>query len=444
MREIMKVKPSVPMMHRKKRVAAYARVSLESERLMHSLSAQISYYSEFIQNNPEWEYAGVYADEGISGTQTERRGEFKRLIKDCEDGKIDIILVKSISRFARNTVDLLKTVRRLKELGIEVRFEKENISSLSADGELMLSILASFAQEESRSISENVKWSTRKRFEQGIPNGRIKVFGYRWEGDTLMIVPEEAEIVQRIFRDFLAGGSPRKIAKQLNDDGINSPQECGWGDFSIRYILTNITYTGNLLLQKGFVEDPIEKHRRKNRGELPRFFVENTHEAIIEQYIFDNAQKGFIQRSENRKTAFTKKIKCAECGSYYIRNSVGKGEYYNIWTCSVKRKQGSTVCVSKSIREDILKEISAEVLETAEFDDNIFLDKIDSITVEGSDTLHFNFYDGRIVTKHWHSTLKKESWTSERRAAKSESMKEIWKERKNNGGKSSADNTGNN
>lgn len=271
MREITKVKPSVPIIRRKKRAAAYARVSLESERLMHSLSVQISYYSELIQNNPEWEHAGVYADEGISGTQTERRSEFKRLIKDCEDGKIDIILVKSISKFARNTVDLLKTVRRLKELGIEVRFEKENISSLSADGELMLSILASFAQEESRSISENVKWSTRKRFEQGIPNGRVKVFGYRWDGDTLMIVPEEAEIVQRIFRDFLAGNSPRKIAKKLNEDGINSPQECGWSDFSIRYILTNITYTGNLLLQKGFVEDPIEKHRRKNRGELPRF-----------------------------------------------------------------------------------------------------------------------------------------------------------------------------
>ena len=160
MREVTKVAPSVPALQRKKRVAAYARVSLDSERLIHSLSAQVSYYSDYIQKNPLWIYAGVYADEGISGTQTQKRDEFNRLMKDCEDGKIDIILVKSISRFARNTVDLLSSVRYLKSLGIEVRFEKENISSMSNDGELMLSILASFAQEESRSISENVKWST--------------------------------------------------------------------------------------------------------------------------------------------------------------------------------------------------------------------------------------------------------------------------------------------
>lgn len=150
---------------------------MDTERLMHSLSAQVSYYSELIQKHPGWEYVGVYADDGISGTNTKKRDEFNRLMDDCENGKIDIILVKSISRFARNTVDLLAAVRHLKSLGVEVRFEKENISSLSSDGELMLSILASFAQEESRSISENVKWGTRKRFKQGIPNGRVRVFG---------------------------------------------------------------------------------------------------------------------------------------------------------------------------------------------------------------------------------------------------------------------------
>lgn len=157
MREVIQITPSMMQVQRKKRVAAYARVSMESERLMHSLSAQVSYYSELIQKNPEWIYAGVYADEGITGTLKSKRNEFKRMIEDCENGKIDIILVKSISRFARNTVDLLDTVRHLKGLGIEVRFEKENINSLSSDGELMLSILASFAQEESRSISDNVK-----------------------------------------------------------------------------------------------------------------------------------------------------------------------------------------------------------------------------------------------------------------------------------------------
>ena len=167
----------------RKRVAAYARVSMESDRLDHSLSAQISYYNDLIQKNPEWDLAGIYTDSFISGTKVERRAEFQRMIRDCDDGKIDIILTKSISRFARNTVDLLNTVRHLKELGIEVQFEKEGIRSLSGDGELMLTLLASFAQEESRSISENIKWGTRKRFESGIPNCHFKIFGYRWEGE---------------------------------------------------------------------------------------------------------------------------------------------------------------------------------------------------------------------------------------------------------------------
>lgn len=301
MREVSKVKPSMPILHRKKCVAAYARVSMDSERLMHSLSSQVSYYSDYIQKNPQWIYAGVYADEGISGTQTQKRDKFNRLMKDCDDGKIDIILVKSISRFARNTVDLLKTVRHLKSLGIEVRFEKENINSMSNDGELMLSILASFAQEESRSISENVKWGTRKRFEQGIPNGRVRTFGYQWDGNTLVIVPEEAEIVKRIFSEFLNGQSPRMIAKKLNDDGLKTRANCKWSDFSIRYILTNITYTGNMLLQKVFVDDPILKNRKTNRGELPRYFVENTHESIIGKDIFDKAQAEFEKRRRRNK-----------------------------------------------------------------------------------------------------------------------------------------------
>ena len=169
MPKISKIEPTVPAIKQLKKVAAYARVSMQSERMMHSLSAQISYYSKLIQKNPDWEYAGVYADDFISGTNTVKRDEFKRMLADCEEGKIDIILTKSISRFARNTVDLLETVRHLKAKGIEVRFEKENINSMSGDGELMLSILASFAQEESRSISENIRWATKKRFEKGIP-----------------------------------------------------------------------------------------------------------------------------------------------------------------------------------------------------------------------------------------------------------------------------------
>ena len=178
MPRIRQITPSVTQLKRKKRVAAYARVSEECEVLLHSLSAQVSYYSTLIQNNPEWEYAGVYVDQGITGTSTAHRDGFNRLVADCDAGKIDMVLVKSISRFARDTVDCLNTTRHLKDLGIAVYFERENINSLSEDGELMLTLLASFAQEESRSISENIKWATRKRFEQGIPNGHKAPYGY--------------------------------------------------------------------------------------------------------------------------------------------------------------------------------------------------------------------------------------------------------------------------
>ena len=257
MRKITKIEPTEPILPKRKRVAAYARVSMESDRLAHSLSAQISYYSDLIQKNPEWEYAGVYADSFVSGTGTEKRSEFQRLIADCDAGQIDIVLCKSISRFARNTLDLLKTVRHLKDLGIEVRFEKENINSLSGDGELMLSILASFAQEESRSISDNVKWGIRKRFENGDPCGRPPVFGYKWEEDKLVIVPEEAAVVRRIFQNFIDGKSRLETERELNGEGITTKSGGRWMDSNIRVILQNITYTGNLLLQKEFIDDPV-------------------------------------------------------------------------------------------------------------------------------------------------------------------------------------------
>lgn len=259
MRTITKIESTIPTIKKRKKVAAYARISMESERMNHSLSTQISYYNNLIQKNPDWEFAGVYADNGISGTSTAKRDEFNRMIADAKQGKIDIILTKSIQRFARNTVDLLKAVRELKSLGIEVRFEKENINSLSGDGELMLSILASFAQEESRSISENVKWATRKRFEQGIPNGRFNVYGYRWEDNQLVIIPEEAEVVKRIFQNFLDGKSRLETERELESEGIRTRRGYVMRDSNIHNILTNITYTGNLLFQKEYIADPINK-----------------------------------------------------------------------------------------------------------------------------------------------------------------------------------------
>ena len=230
MKMIQRIERAAPAIKKRLRVAAYARVSVASERMQHSLSAQVSYYSARIQKHPEWEYAGVYADYGISGTGTAKREAFQEMLAACEAGRIDLVLTKSIQRFARNTVDLLQTVRRLKELGIEVYFEKENIRTLSGEGELLLTILASFAQEESRSISENIKWRVKKRFEQGIPNGRFRIYGYRWEGDTLVIVPEEAAIVRRIFQNFLDGKSRLETEREFAAEGITTRSGCRWVD----------------------------------------------------------------------------------------------------------------------------------------------------------------------------------------------------------------------
>lgn len=298
MRIVNKIEAKTPQMPRRKRVAAYARVSMESERLQHSLSAQVSFYSSLIQSNPAWEYVGVYADNGITGTKAEAREEFNRMIADCEAGKIDIVLTKSISRFARNTVDLLNTVRRLKELGVSVQFEKERIDSLTEDGELMLTLLASFAQEEIRSLSDNVKWGTRKRFEKGIPNGRFQIYGYRWDGDHLVIHEEEAKIVRLIYDNYMNGLSAETTEKQLAEMGVKSYKGQHFGNTSIRQILGNITYTGNLLFQKEYVVDPISKKSRINRGELPQYFVENTHEAIIPMEVYQAVQAEKARRRE--------------------------------------------------------------------------------------------------------------------------------------------------
>ena len=286
MRVITKLENKIIELPKQKRVAAYARVSVERGRTLHSYSAQVSYYNELIQKNPEWEFAGVYADLGISGTGIEKRNDFKRLLQDCEDGKIDIILTKSISRFARNTVDLLNVVRHLKELGVEVRFEKENIYSLTGDGELMLSILASFAQEETISISNNVKWGIRKKFEKGIPNGSPKVYGYRCVDMKFEVVPEEAEVIKYIYDNFLQNKAYQKVAEELNQLGYKAYKGGKFSASSVREILSNIIYTGNLLLQKYYIVDPIIKKEKKNNGELTQYYVENNHEAIIsmEQY----------------------------------------------------------------------------------------------------------------------------------------------------------------
>ena len=232
MTDVKRIEPTVTALKPRKRVAAYARISMESDRLNHSLSAQVSYFSERIQSNPEWIYVGVYADSGISGGDIRRRAEFQRLLDDCNAGKINIVLCKSISRFARNTVDLLETVRHLKSIGVEVRFEKENISSFSTDGELLLSILAGFSEEESRSQSENAKWAIQKRFAKG-KQWHTAAYGYRWNGETFVICEEEAKAIRVIFDNFLKGVALRRTAGWLKENG----HACSMP--FIRYVLEN-------------------------------------------------------------------------------------------------------------------------------------------------------------------------------------------------------------
>jgi len=299
MRKIRKIEPLAPPAPIKKRVAAYARVSIQKEKSLRSLSAQVSHYSEFIQKHHEWEYAGVYADEALTGTR-DNRPEFQRMIQDCKAGKIDIILVKSISRLARNTVTMLETVRELNAINVDVWFENENIRSLSADGELMLTILASFAQEESLSNSENMKWKFKKRFEEGRPSTTI-MLGYKLVNEKFIIIPEEAEAVRFIFTEFVNGATRSEIFRKLQATRYRPKNGGNWNYSTINCTLRNEKYAGILLLQKHYRENHLNKKVRINRGEMPMYRVENNHPAIIDMATFEKAQELLAQAYKPRK-----------------------------------------------------------------------------------------------------------------------------------------------
>ena len=412
---------------RQLRVAAYCRVSTDSEEQITSYEAQKAYYTQKIEENPDWELAGIFADKGLSGTSMKKRENFNKMIAACKKGKIDTILTKSLSRFARNTVDCLETVRMLKANGIGGIFEKENINSLSGDGELMLTILASFAQEESRSLSENVKWGIRKRFEKGDPCNRNPILGYEWVDDKLVVVPEEAEIVKRIFRNFLDGKSRLETERELNAEGITTKRGYRWIDSNIKVILTNITYTGNMLLQKEYITDPITKHRKKNNGELPKYYVENTHEAIIDMETFRWVQEEMERRKKLGPLAnkslntccFTGKIKCPFCHKSYMHEIRTDRGYVEYWLCGSRKRKGGRCTVGGSINHKHLQETCAKVLGLQEFDESVFLERVDVIYVPKRETLEFHLKDGTVVTEACKNTGHQDCWTEERRAATS-------------------------
>ena len=381
-------------LQKKLRVAAYARVSVDA--LHHSLAAQVSYYSSLIQKNPAWEYAGVYADEGITGTSTTHRTEFKRLIADCNAGKIDLVLVKSISRFARDTVDCLHTVRRLKEKGIAVRFERENIDSTSEDGELLLTLLASFAQEESRSIGDNIRWGVRRRFAQGIPNGHKAPYGYRWDGEMFRIIQAEGEIVKEIYRRYLAGESAYAISKILAGRGITGRQGRPIEQTTVKDILSNISYTGTMALQKNYIS---EGHiRKRNKGELPLYLVDGVFEPLVSKEDFDKVQeirKRRAAQSCNRNSvrmSFSGMVKCGCCGGGFSRRNAVK---YRRWGCNTRERKGGSVCDSRPIREEELVAAVRVIMEKDDFDAAELRHKVSKIVIHG-DCVEFHLTNGRI------------------------------------------------
>ena len=289
----------LPQLERKTRVCAYARVSSGKDAMLHSLSAQVSYYNSLIQNNDDWEFVGIYADEAISGTK-DTREEFNRMIEDARAGKMDLIITKAISRFARNTMTLLSTIRELNSLGVDVYFEDQGIHSKSSEGEMILALLASVAQEEARSVSENMKWRIKKNFQEGRPWGAL-LYGYRVVDNVYYIVEDEAKVVRMIFQFYLDGLGKEGIAKKLNALGYKTRMGAKWSDSSVRQILDNYDYTGNLILQKTYRLDYISKKTVVNHGELPKYHVEESHEPIIDIETWNKVQEEIKRRNARIK-----------------------------------------------------------------------------------------------------------------------------------------------
>lgn len=347
-----------------KRVAGYARVSTDHDDQVTSYEAQVDYYTRYITDHAGWQLAGIYTDEGITGTSTKHRVGFQTMIADALAGKIDLIITKSVSRFARNTVDTLTHVRKLKDAGVEVYFEKENIRTLDAKGELLITIMSSLAQEEARSISENVTWGHRKRFADGkaiIPYKNL--LGYkRGEGDSLVIDETQAPTVRLIYRLFLDGKAITEIKHILETKGaLTSRGKKTWAVSTIRSILSNEKYRGDVLIQKTIVTDFLTKQTKPNEGEAPQYYVTGHHEPIIDPDVWDQVQVELTTRYANAKTAkkglFATRLKCGECGNWYGRKTWASTSpsKHTVWQCNHKY-QGDTICKTPTLRDEQIQD----------------------------------------------------------------------------------------
>lgn len=385
------------------RVAAYARISETKGNTPASLSAQVSYYNDLISKTPQWEFAGVYSDAGATGTNLARPG-FQALLEAARAGDVDVILTKSISRFARNTVILLETVRELRNLGVEVRFERENISTFTADGELMLSILASFAQEEAWSTSANVKWGIRKNFERGITN-QMCVYGYIWTGDEFVINERQAEAVQFIYRRFLEGTIYADIIRECEAAGYEAYRGGRFTTAALKMILRQERYTGNTLLGKSFNPYP-GHHGMKNTGQAPMFFAEGTNPRIIDQATFDAAQVALAQRTKANKrsahnqtvTVFSGNVWCGACQARANR-AVNRwdGVSHPVWRCPRRAKGKPASCEGGAVRESRLKEITCLITGKASFTDDLFARHVKQVVIWSPCMVRFHLRDERVL-----------------------------------------------
>jgi DNA invertase Pin-like site-specific DNA recombinase len=370
-------------------------VSTDQLEQLSSYEAQVAYYTAFIENHPDYECAGIYADEGISGTNTKKREQFNKMIEDCKDGKINMIITKSISRFARNTLDCLNFVRQLKDLGVGVIFEKENINTLDGKGEVLISILASLAQDESRSISENSTWGIRRKFEQGkVVVNHNKFLGYdKDEEGNLIINEKQAKIVRRIYTDYLDGKGPNRIARELEVEGVpNWNGKSKWYESSIRKMLSNEKYKGDALLQKTYTVDFLTKKRVENNGEVPQYYVEESHPAIIDKEMWEAVQlemerrRGFAEKYNISKldyatvdNPFAGRVICGHCGSTFGRkvwNSTDERLRRIIWRCNKKYViKGEKSCENKHIDDRVLYQPFINTFNAMIENKNYFMEK---------------------------------------------------------------------
>ena len=366
-----------PQPFEKLRVAAYCRVSTDYDEQASSYETQVAHYKELIQKEPTWEFAGIYADDGISGTNTKKREQFNKMIAACKAGKIDLIVTKSISRFARNTIDCLKYIRDLKAINVAIFFEKENINTMDAKGEVLITIMASLAQQESESLSQNVKMGIQYRYQQG------KVFvnhnhflGYTKDAQgNLVIEPAEAKVIKRIFYSYLNGMSMKQIADLLKADGIlTGGKTKNWQSSGVSRILKNEKYMGDALLQKTYTVDFLNKKRVKNNGIMPQYYVENDHPAIIPKPVFMQVQQLIKQRQNgittkngkhrrlNGKYCFSQRVFCGKCGDIFQRNMWYWPEKVAVWRCAsrITRSKSGRRCMIRNVKEPLLKEATVQ------------------------------------------------------------------------------------